>query len=405
MRADRVRVSRNLLEGRMIGLFAVTAAGRASAAELAIGLGQDAVVVDGPIRPALRRLWPQLGAAVFFLATGATVRLVAELLADKRSDPGIVCVDEAGRFAVALAGGHAGGANALAERVAEIMGATPVITTASDATASTPLDELAESLAAVVDGDLASCAVAVLDGLPVRIVNPLGFPLPPLPDNVTPGAGSAEWTVVIDDRLPVRPVAGKTLRLIPRTLIVGIGSARAVPTDAVSNLLARMEPDAGLDLRAVRAFATIDLKAGERGICEAVQRHEFWTAEAGVALLSYPAATLSTVEVPNPSGIVCAEVGTPSVAEAAALHAAAQNSGGGPVELVMPKVKARNVTMAVARMRPRGRLAVVGLGPGAAADRTPRADAELRRASVVVGLESYVDQVRPVLRTGTEVRT
>ena len=54
---------------------------------------------------------------MFFLATGATVRLIAPLLADKHTDPGVVCVDEARRFAVALAGGHGGGANALATRV------------------------------------------------------------------------------------------------------------------------------------------------------------------------------------------------------------------------------------------------------------------------------------------------
>jgi cobalt-precorrin 5A hydrolase/precorrin-3B C17-methyltransferase len=59
--------------------------------------------------------------------------------------------------------------------------------------------------------------------------------------------------------------------------------------------------------------------------------------------------------------------------------------------------------VAVARSRPRGRLAVVGLGPGAADLRTPRAEAELRRASVVVGLDQYVDQVRHLLRAGTEI--
>jgi cobalt-precorrin 5A hydrolase/precorrin-3B C17-methyltransferase len=92
------------------------------------------------------------------------------------------------------------------------------------------------------------------------------------------------------------------------------------------------------------------------------------------------------------------------VAEAAALHAAAELSGGGPVELVVPKIKAGNVTVAAARILPRGRLAVIGLGPGAEDLRTPRAEAELRRSSVVVGLDQYVDQVRHLLRPGTEVR-
>ncbi|GDY30559.1 precorrin-3B C(17)-methyltransferase [Gandjariella thermophila] len=402
----------------MIGLFAVTAAGRRAATDLAKCLGDDAMVVDGPIRPALHRLWPELSAAVFFLATGATVRLVAPLLADKHTDPGVVCVDEAGRFAVALTGGHAGGANALAERVAEALGCTPVITTASDATGTTPLDELVELLDATVDGDLAGCGVAVLDGAPVRLVNPLGFPLPALPANVDPHADDPEWTVVVDDRIPVerehaaawpgRPVLpehGKLLRIVPRTLVVGVGSARDVSTTAVASTLSQLEHRHGLDLRAVRAFATVDRKAGERGILEAVEDHGFWHGAAELPLLSYPADVLSTVDVPNPSEVVRAEVGTPSVAEAAALHAARELAHGARVTLVAPKTKGENVTVAAARIHPRGRLAVVGLGPGSADLRTARADAELRRASVVVGLDQYVDQVRHLLRPGTEIRT
>ena len=64
---------------------------------------------------------------------------------------------------------------------------------------------------------------------------------------------------------------------------------------------------------------------------------------------------------------------------------------------------AGRVTVAVARHAPRGRLAIVGLGPGARDLMTPRAVAELRRASVVVGLDQYVDQVRDLLRPGTRI--
>jgi cobalt-precorrin 5A hydrolase/precorrin-3B C17-methyltransferase len=384
----------------MIGLFAVTAAGRRAATELQAALGPDAVLVDGPIGQAVQRSWPDLDAAVFFLASGATVRLIAPLLQDKATDPGVVCVDEALRFAVALAGGHGGGANELAERVAAALGCTPVVTTASDSTGTTPLDELVALLGATVDGDLAACGVAVLDGAPVLLVNPLGFPLPPLPANVGTHVHDPVWTIVVDDRLPAGEPVGPTLRLVPRTLVVGIGSASGVSTDAVTAALARLETEHGLDLHAVRTFATVDRKADEPGIRDAVTDWAFWHWQDEPTLHVYPARTLATVDVPNPSDVVLAEVGTPSVAEAAALHGAAEQ---GLAELVVPKIKAGNVTVAAARVRPRGRLAVVGLGPGAADLRTPRAEAELRRASVVVGLDSYVDQVRHVLRPGTEI--
>ncbi|TQM14189.1 precorrin-3B C(17)-methyltransferase [Pseudonocardia kunmingensis] len=367
----------------MIALFAVTDAGRRAAAEVAPALEADVHPLD-----ALPALWPRLDGAVFFLATGATVRLVAPLLADKRSDPGVVCVDEARRFAVALTGGHEGGANALAERVGGLLGAQPVVTTASDAAGSTGMDELAAALDAVVDGDAAAAGRALLDGTAV-VENPAGVPLPPLP--VPTEVGSGHRIVVTDRPGP----AGEDLTLVvPRTLVVGIGSARGVPAEAVAAALRRIETDHGYDLRAVRAYASVDLKADEAGILAAI---------APAELRTYPAEVLARVEVPNPSEVVRAEVGTASVAEAAALHAADELAGGGPVELVVEKVKGENVTVAAARIRPRGRLAIVGLGPGAADLRTPRAEAELRRASVVVGLDQYVEQVRHLLRPGTEV--
>lgn len=385
----------------MIGLFAVSVAGRRAAAELAGAFGADAMLASGPLRDSVTELWPRLRAAVFFLATGATVRLVAPLLRDKHSDPAVVCVDEARRFAVALAGGHAGGANALAERVGELLGATPVITTASDAIGSTALDELAELLDATVDGDLAGCGVAVLNGARVRLVNPFGFPLPALPSNVGEFVQCPEWTIVIDDR-SLFPTGPRVLRLIPRTMVVGIGSARGVSTEAVRNTLSRLP---GVDQRAIRAFATIDIKADETGILGAVAE---WAARSGndtPALLTYPASVLATMTVPNPSEVVRAEVGTASVAEAAALHGAGELSGGAPVELVVPKLRGDNVTVAAARIRPRGRLAIVGIGPGDERMRTAQAVTELRRASIVVGLHQYVDQVRHLLRPGTVVHS
>jgi cobalt-precorrin 5A hydrolase/precorrin-3B C17-methyltransferase len=375
-----------------IALFAVTDAGRRAAAEVAPALDAQVHPLDE-----LPRLWPHLDAAVFFLATGATVRLVAPLLADKQTDPGVVCVDEARRFAVAVTGGHEGGANALAERVGALLGAQPVITTASDATATTGVHDLAAALGAVVDGDVAAAGRALLDGTAV-VENPLRFPLPALPERQQGGfAGvTRQQSHLADVRIVVTDRVGEGgLRIVPPTLVVGVGAARGVPAAAVTATLRRIETSHGFDLRAVRAYASVDLKADEAGILAAI---------APAELRTYPAEVLAEVAVPNPSEVVRAEVGTPSVAEAAALHAAAELGGGAPVELVVEKIKGENVTVAAARIRPRGRLAIVGLGPGAADLRVPRAEAELRRASVVVGLDQYVEQVRHLLRPGTEVR-
>ena len=204
-----------------------------------------------------------------------------------------------------------------------------------------------------------------------------------------PPAATGGARIVVTDR-----VEDATARIVPRTLVVGIGSARGVPAAAVTDTLRHVLHAHRLDPLAVRAYASVDRKADEPGILAAI---------APAPLRTYPAAVLAGVDVPNPSEVVRAEVGTASVAEAAALHAAAELGGGAAVELVAPKTKGENVTVAVARIRPRGRLALVGLGPGADDLRVPRAAAELRRASVVVGLDQYVEQIRHLLRPGTQV--
>ncbi|MEU4442069.1 cobalamin biosynthesis protein [Actinosynnema sp. NPDC050801] len=376
----------------MIGVFAAGEHGRRAAVELAGFLGPDAVVPDGPIGPALRALWPRLGSAVFFLGTGATVRLVAPLLRDERADPGVVCVD--GGFAVSLLGG----ADALAERVADVLGARAVLTSAD---VDSPLDELVELLDATVEGDLAGCGEAVRLGEPVALANPLGFPLPALPDNVVAGHGhDAAWTVLVDDRVPKGPPDDHVVRVVPRTLVVGVGSSTGVSAAAVSAALAQLEEKRGLDLRAIRAFATLDRKVAEQGIADALEDWGFWHDSTTAPLLSYPGEELAVIPVPNPAELA---IGIPSVAEAAALRGAVELSGGGRVEIAAEKVKGVGVIVAAARVLPRGRLALVGLGPGDADERTPRAEAELRRAAVVVGSAECVAQVRHLLRPGTRV--
>jgi cobalt-precorrin 5A hydrolase/precorrin-3B C17-methyltransferase len=372
----------------VIGLVYATAAGRVAAAELATALGSDARVYDGAPGEGLRRAWGECDGIVAFLATGATVRLLAPLLGDKHTDPGVVCVDEARRYAVALVGGHGGGANALAARVASALGATPVVTTATDAVGVTPLDDVAALFGCTVRGDLAGLTRAVLDGLPVAIRNPLGLPLPALPTV----DGAAEWTLTLDDT--VAQPAEREVRMVPADLVVGIGCERGVAVEEVLALLDRL-PEFGLDPAAVAALASLDLKADEEALVRIA-------ADRGLPLVTHPAGLLSTQDVPTPSEVVSAEVGTPSVAEASALVTARQRTGGEP-DLVVSKQKQGRVTLAVARARYRGRLAVVGLGPGAADLRSPRAEAELRRASEVVGLDQYVDQIRHLLRPGTRV--
>ncbi|MGO9783668.1 MAG: precorrin-3B C(17)-methyltransferase [Streptosporangiaceae bacterium] len=405
----------------MIGLIAVTAGGRQAAGRLAAAW-PDTRRYEGPASSALPRAFAECDAIVCFLAVGATVRLLAPLLSGKHSDPGVVCVDEARRYAIPVAGAHAGGANELARRVSGLFGAEAVITTASDAAGSVSLDGFGADLGFVLEpgSDLAAVGAAVLSGGRVTFTAGAVWPLPPLPPNVVHGQPEPGVpAIVVSDRAAPPTAPGAPVVIYrPPALVVGIGASRGVAAAEVAALIRQALADAGLSPRSVRLAATVDLKAGEAGLREAV-RHRGWP------LAVFPAAGLAAMPVPNPSETVRSAVGTPSVAEAAALLAAglpalarplvpgelcppAVPAGAGRTlpgpELAVTKRVSAHATVAVARSRPRGRLAVVGIGPGARDLMTPRAAAELRRASVVVGLDQYVDQVTDLLRPGTDVR-
>jgi len=374
----------------MIGLVGVTAAGRAAAERLEKAW-PDARRYDGPAATALPRAFTECDAVVCFLAVGATVRLLGPLLNGKHEDPGVVCVDEALRFAVPVLGAHHGGGNALARRVAETLGAEPVITTASDAAGSVGLDEFGADLGFRIEpgSDLAAVGAAILSGDRVTFTADTEWPLPALPPNVVrtdrpePGVPAVVVTDLTIDS------AERAVVYRPPSLLVGVGASRGAPAEEIGQLIDGTLAELGLSPRAVRHIATADVKAGEPGLLAAA-------AGRGWPVVTFPAGRLAAVPVPNPSEVVRRAVGTPSVAEAAALVEPGAT-------LLAAKRASAHATVAVARGRPRGRLAVIGIGPGARDLMTPRAVAELRRAAVVAGLDAYLEQVADLLRPGTRV--
>lgn len=362
-------------------VVAATATGRDLAVDLARHLGAD--LADGRPRDAIAASWSHADALVLVVAVGAATRLIAPHLTDKHADPAVVCVDDAGRFAVPLVGGHEAGANRLAERIATHLEATPVVTTASEAVGWPSLGELGSRTGLRAEGDLATVGGHLLAGGAVRVVRDAAWPLGPLPFATTDDASAP--LLHVTDRLASTPDHVPTVRYRPPSLVVGIGASRGVSAQEVGDLVDAALADAGLSPAAVHAVATVDAKADEVGLLRAA-------ADRGWPVVCLPAEQLAATPVPNPSDVVRAAVGTPSVAEAAALHL-----GG---ELVVEKRRTAMATVAIARRPARGRLVLVSLGPGAEDLVTPRARAELADAEVVIGYGPYVDQAAAFTRRG-----
>jgi cobalt-precorrin 5A hydrolase / precorrin-3B C17-methyltransferase len=333
----------------------------------------------GDLGDTMRSQWSQVDGFVLFASVGIAVRVAAPLLDNKHTDPAIVCVDQSGRWVVPVTGGHGGGANALAQEVAGLLGATAVLTTATDSAGVAALDTMPGFVAS---GDIAGVTRRLLDGENVTVRKDLDWPFAWHSN----GSGTARATVVVTDRL--YPAQDDAVVLSPPSLVAGIGSAAGVSSEEVDALLDAALASEGLDRRSVGCVATIDLKANEAGI-----------VALGLPMVTFAAEQLAGVDVPNPSDVVQAEVGTPSVSEAAALLAAGPGS-----TLVVSKMKSAMATVAIARRaQPQGHLSVIGLGPGLPLHRTPAASMAVRNAQVLIGFNLYVDQCEDLITTHHEV--
>ena len=336
----------------------------------------NAAAFDLPLRPVLAQLFERHRRLVLFMPVGAAVRLLAPCLQHKHNDPAVVCVDDAGRFAVSLLSGHVGGADALAGEVAGILGAAPVITSASHVMDTLAVDLLGRQFGWRIDASaetITRVSAAVVNGAPVGICQEAGEPDwwppdKPLPGNVTRypsisalAQSTAVAALVITDRLlsgesesGAEPDSLNGKRMIiyrPRSLVVGMGCRRGVPREELEELLTGVFRQHNLALSSLACIATAELKQDEPGLLELAEQYAVpvhcYSAEElnGVFAAETPSANAG----PTRSAVAHRLLGIWGVSEPAALLAS------GSPELLVTRQKTDRATVAVARMAYPGR--------------------------------------------------
>ncbi|MBD2088464.1 precorrin-3B C(17)-methyltransferase [Microcoleus sp. FACHB-1515] len=381
----------------------------------------DCQSFSGSLRSLLPDLWQTHRGIVFCLATGAVVRLIAPLLKDKGTDPAIVVVDENRQFAISLCSGHQGGAENLTRLVAEQSGATPILTGASTRAELPGIDVLGVSFGwRKGEGDWTGVSAATARGETIQVIQEAGSTLwqEHLPAQ-HPFNFDVDYSERPAARIWISPIQRRfspesdfpKVQWHPRVLWIGIGCERGTSSRLIASAIDRTCRAHHLSESAIAGIASIDLKADEVGLLE-------FCRDRNLPLRCFSSEHLRSIEVPNPSAIVAAEVGTPSVAEAAAILAARPDTQH-PTPDTLLRVKkqivreegeAGAVTIAIAQSQQElidrtGQLWLIGTGPGAIEQITPAARSAIAQADVVIGYSLYVDLVSPLLRPGQIVET
>lgn len=325
------------------------------------------------------------------MAAGIIIRALGSAAVDKRVEPPVLALAQDGSAVVPLLGGH-NGANRLARYIASLTQGQAAITTAGDLAFGVALDDPPPGWHVVNPDAAKAIAAGLMAGEAVQLVHE---------------AGSANWLRGLDfaevapkrirltDRLVTDP--GDTLVLHPPVLALGLGCERGAEASELISLAEQSLAETGLSPQSIALVTSIDVKMDEAAIHD-VAKH------FGVPARFFDAKTLEAEKdrLENPSDVVFDEVGCHGVAEGAALAAVGPDGN-----LVQSKMKSLRATCAIARAandlvpsnvgRARGRLTVVGNGPGAADWRSPQATRALCEATDVVGYQLYLDLVADLI--------
>lgn len=296
-----------------------------------------ALSVEGKMEDYVREHFTEYDLILFICATGIAVRAIAPVLKHKSLDPAVVVLDDKAKHCISLLSGHAGGANQYTQMLAAMTGADPVITTASDLEGKFAVDVFARDNGLLVANWKTAkfISVEILSGKGVGLLS--DHPLEgELPEGLVPYDGQdGRMYIHITDQKKEKG-NDRCLKLIVPDLILGIGcrkdTTQAKIEEAVSAFLKEQE----LDLRAVAAVQSIDIKAEEPGLMAFAEKQK-------IPFRTFSAETLAALSGDfSESAFVENVTGVSNVCERAAVA-----SGG---ELIVKKTKYPQVALAVARI-------------------------------------------------------
>ncbi len=354
----------------------------------------------------LEKYWSSEGVLLIVGAIGAAIRLIAPLLGSKDIDPAVLVIDSKANYVVPLIGGHKAGAEKLAFLVAADLGAIPVITSDSNCMGRLALDSFGKDWGWRSSGKTTQWNELMFSqarGVKCHVEQFSGSTLWLESDAAKSSFELSEEKTSLLPKVFISPYKTNNCSWHPPTVWIGVGCERSTSYELLKTALEASLNEIGIAIEAVAGLASVDIKSDEKCLLS-LSKIFNWP------IRFFSKELLSTVEVPNPSLVVEQAIGTPSVAESAALLAADN-----PKKLLLNKRifsahegQVGAVTLAIANSDTpfapdQGELHLVGSGPGDLSFMTQDARAALSRSVVWIGYSRYLDLVEP-LRRADQVR-
>tara|TARA_B100000315_G_scaffold260834_1_gene326053 strand:+ start:6108 stop:7913 length:1806 start_codon:yes stop_codon:yes gene_type:complete len=399
-----------------IAIISVTKGGIATGYQIQNALSEHDVTIFGkkeyiskedvelifPLGKFVGKLFKNFESLIFVTATGVALRSVAKHLKGKEVDPTVVVVDEMAKHVISLLSGHHG-ANELARDIASRIGADAVITTSTEVQGKVPVETLAKKLNLVIEDYryLKEVNAAIANDNKVDLFSEIDFNLN-LPDlNLKPWAALEESKnpkIVITNKLI--KLDGPTVYLRPKNLILGIGARKNLNKDRLLEAIKKGLIIGKFSINSIKALATVDFRAKEKGFKDLVK-------SLNVPLIDISISAIREVEDNyKSSAYVKEKIGVGAVCEPCAVLA------GNMASLVLNKTKLQGITLAVAEENEnigdvntmkskKGKIYIVGLGPGGKDHLTPKAVQALDQSDVIVTYKGYLPFIPDI--TGKEV--
>ena len=330
-----------------VAIVSVSDKGKNLAISIKEKLDNDSTIIKADlfhknVKKYLKIAFYEYDAVIAVMASGILIRSIAPYIESKTSDPAVLNIDDNGNFVISTLSGHLGGANSLTNKIAELIGATPVITTSSDINNRLGIDVLARDLYLSIDRprEILFFNKAILEGHEITLTSKSKkeYLIEYLRNNTLEIDVCFNYSDDVDDDEIRVSLDGHELILKEKKMVVGIGCRRGKECEKIYEGLKKSLNDINIDKSRINRLASAEIKKDEKGILELSEK-----LDIPVSFIEIEKLKLFESNDVQKSDFVKSKFGIYGVCEPSALIMAGFDS-----KLIYKKTSYDGVTIAIA---------------------------------------------------------